>query len=298
MSALPIIEMAIGLIFAYVLLSILCSIINEWIANIASLRSKNLKSSLCQLLDDPNLSALAKDVWEHPLIKDSKDDEKGPAYIASNTFARVIIDLIDQKSGLKAKIATQKTELEAAIDQANLPANVVTVMKSLIDDADTSIKDFQKNVGVWFDNAMDRLSGVYKRWLQIVSLVIAFLLTAGLNVDTITIAQTLWKNPELRSQIADEVAVAVEMCREKENLEECTILSDVTKTRNKLEMLPVGWSSDDKMFSNPGIGSFILKFIGLVLTTLAVSLGAPFWFDVLNKLNSLRSTGTKPKPAN
>lgn len=296
MSALPIVEMAIGLIFAYVLLSILCSIINEWIANLASLRSKNLKTSLCQLLADPNLSGLARDVWEHPLIKESKDDKKGPAYIASNTFARVMIDLIDQKSEFKAKVASNKAALETAIDQANLPDSMVTVMKSLIDDADTSIKEFQQNVSVWFDNAMDRFSGVYKRWLQIVSLLIAFVLAAVLNVDTITIAQTLWRNPELRSQIADEVAIAIEMCREKQGLEDCTAFNNVKNTRSKIEMLPVGWSSDDKAFSNAW--SFILKLIGLVLTALAASLGAPFWFDVLNKLNSLRSTGTKPKPAN
>jgi len=296
MSALPIVELAIGLVFAYALLSILCSIINEWIASLASLRSKNLKASLKHLLADPNMSSLAKDVWNHPLIKDSSDAKVGPAYIASNTFARVLIDILDEKSGLKAKIAKNKNDLEAAIKKANLPVNIATVMKSLIDDTDTSIKDFQANVSVWFDNAMDRFSGVYKRWLQITSLGIAFLLAAGLNVDTLVIAQTLWKNPALRSQIADEVAVAVEMCREKEGLEDCSILKDVNSTRNRLEMLPVGWKGAGSVFSDPV--AFFFKIIGLVFTTLAVSLGAPFWFDVLNKLNSIRSTGTKPKPAN
>lgn len=296
MSALPIIEMAIGLIFAYVLLSILCSIINEWIARMASLRSKNLKASLSLLLADPNMSSLAKEVWDHPLIKDSSDAKAGPAYIASNTFARVLIDVIDEKSGFKAKIAKNKNDLETAIKQANLPDNVAKAMKSLIDDADTSIKDFQVNARVWFDNAMDRFSGVYRRWLQIISLGIAFLLAAGLNVDTLVIAQTLWKNPALRSQIADEVAVAVEMCREKEGLEDCSIIKDVNTTRNRLEMLPVGWKGAGYVFSDPA--AFFFKIIGLILTTLAVSLGAPFWFDVLNKLNSIRSTGTKPNPVN
>ena len=38
-----------------------------------------------------------------------------------------------------------------------------------------------------------------------------------------------------------------------------------------------------------------VKIVGILLTTIAVSLGAPFWFDMLNKLVNLRSTGVKPK---
>jgi len=39
----------------------------------------------------------------------------------------------------------------------------------------------------------------------------------------------------------------------------------------------------------------VLKLMGLFLTTGAVSLGAPFWFDVLNKLVNLRSSGNRPE---
>jgi len=34
--------------------------------------------------------------------------------------------------------------------------------------------------------------------------------------------------------------------------------------------------------------------MGLLLTTGAVSLEAPFWFDVLNKLVNIRSSGKQP----
>jgi lysozyme family protein len=46
-------------------------------------------------------------------------------------------------------------------------------------------------------------------------------------------------------------------------------------------------------------GRFIgIKVFGWVLTAVALSLGAPFWFDVLAKFMSIRGTGKKPKPAN
>ncbi len=38
----------------------------------------------------------------------------------------------------------------------------------------------------------------------------------------------------------------------------------------------------------------ISKLLGFILTALAVSMGAPFWFDLLKKLVNVRSTGARP----
>jgi uncharacterized protein involved in cysteine biosynthesis len=35
--------------------------------------------------------------------------------------------------------------------------------------------------------------------------------------------------------------------------------------------------------------------LGLLLTTFAASLGAPFWFDALNESVNLRGTGKRPE---
>ena len=45
------------------------------------------------------------------------------------------------------------------------------------------------------------------------------------------------------------------------------------------------------------LGSLFIKLIGWIITILAISLGAPFWFDILNKVASIRSSGTKPASA-
>ncbi len=50
MFGMPIIEVAIGLVFTYVLFSMLCTFINEWIARFFSLRSHNLERGLKELL--------------------------------------------------------------------------------------------------------------------------------------------------------------------------------------------------------------------------------------------------------
>ncbi|RPH79952.1 MAG: hypothetical protein EHM80_06530 [Nitrospiraceae bacterium] len=63
--------------------------------------------------------------------------------------------------------------------------------------------------------------------------------------------------------------------------------------------LPIGWSreSKDPKALPSDVGGWALKIIGLLLTAIAVSLGAPFWFDVLNKLINIRSAGKQPERA-
>ncbi|MEO8630927.1 MAG: hypothetical protein ABI612_22940 [Betaproteobacteria bacterium] len=41
-------------------------------------------------------------------------------------------------------------------------------------------------------------------------------------------------------------------------------------------------------------GWWLIKIIGWLITGLAVTLGALFWFDLLNKLVNLRGSGPKP----
>jgi hypothetical protein len=56
--------------------------------------------------------------------------------------------------------------------------------------------------------------------------------------------------------------------------------------------LPIGWSSRNRP---AGLGAWLLKILGLAVTAVAATLGAPFWFDVLNRLGSLRNAGRPPR---
>ncbi len=56
--------------------------------------------------------------------------------------------------------------------------------------------------------------------------------------------------------------------------------------------LGLGWEGVDLRALTPY--DLISKLLGFILTALAVSLGAPFWFDMLKKLVSIRSTGARP----
>jgi hypothetical protein len=67
--------------------------------------------------------------------------------------------------------------------------------------------------------------------------------------------------------------------------------------------LPIGWTTktnpegtqpDSRQLWGLSPGRWILRVLGWLITALALSLGAPFWFDLLNKFMVVRAT-VKPK---
>jgi hypothetical protein len=61
--------------------------------------------------------------------------------------------------------------------------------------------------------------------------------------------------------------------------------------------LPIGWDKskgDPARASFSSVGAGVRTVGGWLLTFIALSLGAPFWFGLLGKLSSLRSSGGPP----
>lgn len=57
---------------------------------------------------------------------------------------------------------------------------------------------------------------------------------------------------------------------------------------------PLGLGWDGVKIRSLTTYEVITKILGFILTALAISLGAPFWFDLLKKLVNIRSTGARP----
>src|SRR5271163_1936646 len=94
-----VLDVAIGLIFIYLLLAIICTTINEWISGMFKVRSKMLASAVQQLLDhqpstsDPATQFLAQ-FRAHPLISGMlTPKDASPSYLASRTFATTVMDI-------------------------------------------------------------------------------------------------------------------------------------------------------------------------------------------------------------
>ena len=166
-------------------------------------------------------------------------------------------------------------------------------------DGVAAVKKFNDQVEVWFDHAMDRVAGWYKRKTQWVLFGIGFAAAVALNVDTVGICHRLAKDPVLRQAMVEAAKQRVaqgEADRLKKSPEEA--LKELQSAQNDMRALgdmglPIGWAGDPVWID--GGAHWLTKFAGLLLTALAVSLGAPFWFDILNKLVTVRAAGKAPE---
>jgi hypothetical protein len=144
---------------------------------------------------------------------------------------------------------------------------------------------------------MDRVGGWYKRWTQKAVLIIALFLVLVANADPIMLAKRFTRDNVLRASV---VAAAENIAQNNtaNPTENVQVRQDLLKAAETLP-LPLGWipSPDDPYYTdqvpNTLVG-WVLKLLGLSISVFAVSLGAPFWFDMLSKVINLRGAGTPP----
>ena len=258
----------------------------------------------------------------HPLLSSLYRDVPGrikhPSYIPGETFAQALFDVVLHKAAQIRNVPphTSDRPLSArdVLDAARVcRAAGFTVGESLlplVEQAGDSLDVARRNVAAWYEAAMDRVSGWYKRrtrwWLFWVGAGVAVVF----NVDTIEIARTLVHNPTLRVSLAEEGA------RVAAGGESNQTVATVTEKLQQIERqgLPIGfscvakdWTADlDARSVRTMLGqcwsetkarsgtAWVLKAIGWLITALAISLGGPFWFELLNRLVDMRGAGKKP----
>lgn len=269
----------IGLIFFYVVLSLFASSVQEWIASLFALRSKNLQAGIKKLLGDK----YAKLVYDHPLIKNLSKDRKLPSYIAPETLSTVVLSVLDQVRGDNAR----KEPPIGASGETGSEEPEQDKLQDIIDSltpktkVDSSNDILKHNLTNWFDEGMTRISGWYKRQTKWIIVAIALVVTVATNANTFHMAGELWENDSLRAQ----VAAHAELAAQSENVEE------VNETEMKgLETLPIGWKKKNQPDC---FVDWINLVFGWLITIAAISLGAPFWFDLLGKVANLKGSGGK-----
>ena len=270
-------DVAIGLIFVYFLLSVITSHVNELISQWFRWRATHLEEGVRNMLADPDL---ANKVWNHPMIRSlAVRTGRDPSYIPANTFSLALFDSLVPSSGGPTAFESMRAQI------MSLPSNSARdSLLQMLDQANGNLVAARTSVEGWFNSAMDRVSGAYKQRLMWVTLLVSILITFLFGVDSIALSNTLWNEPGLRSAVAG-AATAFPASESGES----TSLQDAIKVLNS-NNLPVGWGSFPST-----LDGWLRKAMGLILTSLAVALGAPFWFDVLKKVVNLRGSGPPPQ---
>ena len=313
-----VVDVGIGLIFVYLILGLMCTTVNEWWAQFTEMRAKNLKAGIQGLLP-----GLADEFYQHALVKSLSKSGANPSYIPARAFAFALLDLLAKKTPAAAA-TTPLAAIKSSI--ASLPASdTKQSLELLLQHSDDDLVVFQKHVETWFDDAMDRVSGWYKKKSQILTALVAAGITIFANADSVQIARKLFLNPTLRDKIVQEAAAQSKQPQgqsqeaqgltpqEKADLGELTGWSTEFKSFHRLQATQANKPSSQIIAAGnddsfPGL-DFITQqgvfwpwlwtivpghLLGWLLTAIAVSLGAPFWFDTLNKFMNIRSAGTAP----
>ena len=360
-----ILNVVIGLVFIYLLYSLLATIIQELIATWFGFRAKILELAIFRMLEDESRfrfrfesllhifrkskrssppTTPSAQFYHHPLIKflgEGKQTSK-PSYINRETFSKVIIDLLRSdaftaESNPKEFIQNALNEGKMKWGEQAIPISPETLsyLRSLWADAQGDVAQFRKSLEAWFDETMDRVTGWYKKHTQFILLIVGFFIAVIFNVDTIKIVTKLERDPVLREQLVQQAATFTaahpnldrQLVAAREQLDSLVQRHDTAQVNqvaadtayyhmliarrdtlidsaNKLVATDL-----KKVNSTLGIGlssyscgcginkCFFRSLLGWLITALALSLGAPFWFDLLNKLMKLRNSVSTTSPA-
>ena len=356
-------DVAIGVVFVFLLISLICSAINELIEAKLKLRAVDLEQGVRQLLNETTDTTLTQKLYDHPLIfslfkgnytpatemRKSDDPAKVrysrgsnlPSYIPAKNFSVALMDILLPATaggagapavgaalpagGAAAAEVAAAARAGGAAPPAPAPADGLATFRtavgqiqnneklkqallSIINAAGNDINKTRDGIETWFNSTMDRVSGWYKRRVQTIMFLMGLGLAILLNADTIAIFRNLANERPLRDAI---VAAAKDYKGPSDSSSDNDKIRQNVGTLQQMG-LPMGWgwrstlnvdtlaatnykavprfdAKDAGQFWR-SVGIWALKAFGWFITAMAVSLGAPFWFDILNKIMVVRST--------
>ena len=312
-----VLDVVVGMVFVFLLLSLICSGLNEFIETLVKNRARDLERGIRELVGDPtNATNFIEKFYNHPLVNSlfkgvySADKKSNlPSYIPSANFAMAVMDLIKNppETGIK------------------LPPNVKAAYDIFAQQAAGDAVKLQASLEDWFNSGMDRVSGWYRRRAQWILVALGLGVAVAVNADSIAIARALSNDASLRKGL---VALAQARANQQspggaQNSSpqqpmagQPTALSPSTAAPASSSLqqlrqdvadfsqigLPIGWPSMSGNLPAEGMVKHAVESapsdlkrhgVGWLLTAIAVSMGAPFWFDLLGKIISVR-TSLKP----
>lgn len=287
-----VLEVVIGLTLIYLALSIGCSGIKEVIAGIFSLRANTLAQGVRSMLKNGPNDYTSK-LFAHPLIAGTAPEGQRPSYISARMFSAALLDIVAPADPNRPRTMQSLRSGVSQIPEAKLRATLLNILDSAGGDVETA----RLKIEHWFDDTMERVSGWYKRTAQQIIFVAGLLLCAAVNADTLMIVKELWSDQALRSAVVAQAEKKVQSGNPAISTGQQVSLQQVAGEIREANTPPIGWSRDpiDIRAWPSGLGAEALKVLGILLTSFAIVMGAPFWFDLLNNIINLRSSGNPPE---
>ncbi|MDF1791071.1 MAG: hypothetical protein P1U88_04130 [Thalassobaculaceae bacterium] len=266
-------DVVASLACVYGLTAVICSAVWEFVASALQFRQKALARTvrdLCGETDEPGQpNSLADRILEHPTIRKLRSPGKtGPSYLSARLFTGA---LIDELAGLARASGPARPHVSDLVSAAPNP-DLRRTLALFADEANLDRQGFRARIEDWYEDAMDRATGWYRRRSRAWILLFAVAVALCLNLDTLQIARAVWMAPV---DIAHMDMAPAAMPK-----------TDVA--------MPIGWSTLSGAVT--AILDSPVKILGFLITAVAVSIFADLWFSLLRQRGALRAAGGVPVP--
>ena len=290
---LAILSIIIGIVFVLLLFSMLTSAVVEVYHAANSTRGKHLRNTLEIMLGKDVCDKFYEHSYFRQLSSASKPKStlKLPIWLEKGTFSSLLADVLSPRN----------CNLSVP-ERINLVENsdLRKVLDFLWRQSGGDVVEFQKKVEAWFDDVMARAKDWFADHTKWRLFFFGTVLAAVLNADTIQIYKSLSANAALR----DEIVNAAEKFS---NSADTALIRDVNapprdsaSARANVDVIKANYI--ETIQSPLGLGwgqskptnwwEWLSKIVGWLLTGVAVTMGAPFWFEMLRKLLALKGSSS------
>ncbi len=295
-------EVIIGMMFSYMLLSLLGTTINELISSWRGWRGFYLEEGLKRLLKSGEDDSIFKQFTDNAFYKQLMQHKtplrvsRAPEYLSASNFVSILTNTLKSS---KESISKVDHLLEGLPKEHSLRK----VLEQLKADTPDDLDKYKTRLHQWYDDVISHSSGWYKRHLQFVTIFVGLAIAMSLNADSFEMYAHLTKNTTARQSMSQMVenffvnnpnAPVVTTTSDSMTMEEVrTEIRNFTNSEdfaNMSNVLGFGWELKDLSVSP---GEWLIRILGWLVTALAISLGAPFWFNALKKAISIKSGGNE-----
>ena len=297
------IDVALSLVAIFFILCTSVASFNEVITAFIKGRGRFLKRSISVLLDEANNIGFMDKIYSSPHIyKDRIFSWLGrksylPANISADNFSNAIMEEVNKLFSNSPEVSIDKL-LESV---RNMPeGHLKNLFLQFTYGVEGDLEKVKGKIVAWYNLNMDSVSKLYKLRLKTISLITGLIFCIVLNIDAINYTAFLWTNKNSRDIIvnyAEGLAQRPAPIEKSVNPDSVNIVSNIKAMQDSLQVIsqfniPLGWDhvlSDNSFIAKKGnqpnwLLFGLIKVIGIFLSATAISMGAPFWFEVLNKI--------------
>ncbi len=278
------IDVAIGLVFVYLLYSLLATIICEIVANYLGLRARTLREAIIRLFGDDNkkprmkIRALFEDIWmvfrglfskpggefvkafyDQATIKVLARNNffSSPSYISPASFSKALMEIFREKGEKSDGRQTDLEKIKEVLEnQYWINDTARKHILSLLTDANGDLVKFRILLERWYDSTMERAIGWYKQKIQVVLLLIGLFLAISFNVSTLRVVNILSTDDKARQEMVKMATAYLENNKERDtSMAVKDKLDSLLQIKKQLEadiasansIMGLGWNVPDSL---------------------------------------------------